>query len=136
MPDHSGVVRRAVIARLKADATVAGIVGARVHGETPTNPTWPFIYYGPARTTTYGTSCGDGSEHPITLHAFAKGPGTASIENLNRAIVAALDGADLDLGGLTFHGIDWLDSQIMPDGDETSAYHGVVRFSAATLDPA
>lgn len=134
MIDHANELRRAIIAKLKADLTVAGIVGTRVKDAVEQNPTWPFIRYGLPVSRPYGTSCGDGSEHDVTLHAFARGPGTDSITALTRAIVACLDDADLTVTGVAKnYGVDWIDTRVMPDGDEPNDHHGVIRFSATLL---
>jgi len=134
MSDHSVEIRKAVITKLKGAGAVAAIVAARVHDEVPAEPTWPFIRYGLADLAPYATSCADGSDHEITIHTFSKGAGSGAIGALNAAVVTALDDAELDLGALGFYGIDWLGTQVMPDGAEKSAYHGIIRFAARTLD--
>lgn len=134
MADNSNGLRKAVITWLKADAGVSAIVSNRVHDEVQQNPTWPFIRYGFVIARPYETSCGDGSEHDVTLHAFARGPGTANITALAAAVVASLDDASLTVSGAENYGIDWIDTVTMNDGAEVSDYHAVIRFRAALVN--
>jgi hypothetical protein len=127
-------MRRAVIERLRASPDVFAIVGDRVHSEPPQNVTWPFIRYGLPLTAAFEASCWEGSEHDLTVHVFAKGDGGEDVcENLAAAVVTALD--DFELANVDLIGIEWINTQVVRDTEEASAYHGIIRFTATTAEP-
>lgn len=134
--DHSLAVRRAIVTALKADEGVSALVGDRVHAEQPTEGTaWPFIRYGLSAVTPYEASCWDGSEHDVTLHAFANGPGTDNVLKLAEAVRSALEDTGLPLpGGIELIVCTWTSTDVLRDTDETGAYHAVLRFTVQTAN--
>lgn len=125
-------LRRAVISRLRADAALLAIVpstsiyGMRVEAE----PTWPFTRYGVPDETPRSVQCFDGSDVAFTIHSFAKQKFEDQCAQINEAIVASLGDAVLTMAGNTQARIVWLGSQIIQDGDEADAWHGLNRFGA------
>jgi hypothetical protein len=134
MSDHSNALRGAIIEKLKADAGISAIYADRVYDEVVALPTWPFIRVEVSGALLYENSCRKGSEMGPIVHTFHKGPGTKAVAEGNAAVTDCLDDAELPLEPLGFYGIDWARSQILPDGDEKSAYHGVNQFSGTVLD--
>lgn len=136
MIDHSLQMRRAMVAKLRADAPLLALVpAARIFGEeTPSSPVWPFIRYGFSPVTTFETSCGRGSEHDIVLHVFALGPGTDETAEICAAVVAALSDSALPIDPIQLQSLDWVRTEIIRDTDEASAYHGILTFTAQTLE--
>lgn len=134
MADYSDELRRMIISTLKANAGVSAIVGNRVNDQVYVNPIWPFIRYGLPESGKFEASRWDGSEHSLTLHSFAKGPGTTNIARLNKAVVAALDGVDpLTIDTLSLLSIDWVRTQVINDTSELGAYHGIIEFTAQVV---
>ena len=132
--DHSEEIKTAIIAALKADGAVAEIVGQRVYDRPPAEPPWPFIRYGAPILGPYEASGWDGSDHDITIHTFAEGPDTKSVNALNKAVVAALDGfSNTDIAdGPTAIDVQWVSTQVIRDGIED--HHGILRFTATTVE--
>lgn len=134
--DHTLAMRESVVTLLLASAPVTVLVGQRVYGpEVPDNTQWPFIRYGLPITTQYEATQREGSEHAITLHVFANGPGEDACATIAAAVASALDGAAIPVDTLGNYGIDWNGTQIIRDGAEASAYHGIVTFTARTYQP-
>lgn len=134
--DHTLTMREAIVQKLQAAAVVTALVpSASIYGEQPpAAPSWPFIRYGMPTTTAYESSCGDGSEHDIMIDVFAHGPGMDTCAKACAAVAMALDNAALAVDPLGLLGIDYVSTQIIRDGAEMSAYHGMVRFSATTIN--
>jgi hypothetical protein len=123
-------LRRAVITRLRADAPLLAIT-TRIYGmKSPATLTWPFTRYGTPNETARSVSCWDGSDVAFTYHAFSKTEFEDQCAAMNEAIVASLGDAVLTMAGDIKANIVWLGSDIMADGDEANAYHGVNRFGA------
>jgi hypothetical protein len=130
--DPSLALRQQIVARLKASPAVTDlVVPSRIHGErSPANPIFPFIRYGQADVRPRRASCWDGAEVDLPLHAFSQSPSTDQVANINAQVAAALDGAVLDLGGDLKAHLAWTGSQIIPDAEEATVWHGIQRFTA------
>ncbi len=124
--DRTLALRQAIVSALKSDAGLTAIVpAARVNGErAEANPVFPFTRYGitDARRTSID----------VPIHAFSKAEYTDEVAGINAAIVTALDGRTLDLGGGEKAYLTWAGSTIIPDAAEAGVYHGINRFSSAT----
>lgn len=132
-------VRKAVILAQKADPGVAAIFGARCHGiNPPAVPVWPFTRYGVPTSTAARMSGSDrGKSIPITIHVFTKGTGDENDVSAGcGSVEAALHGktlaVDLDGPGHMAE-IVYEQTQILPDGAEATAWHGLVRFRARII---
>lgn len=134
--DHTLTMREAIVQKLQAAAPVTALIPPEsIYGEQPpAAPAWPFIRYGMPTTTQYESSCGEGSEHDIMIDVFAYGPGMDMCAKICAAVGMALDNASLAIDPLGLVSIDWTGSQIIRDGAEMSAYHGMVRFTAITIN--
>lgn len=123
-------LRRAVITCLRADAPLLAIT-TRIYGmKSPATLTWPFTRYGVPNELPRQVSCWDGSDVAFTIHAFSKQEYEDQCAAMNEAIVASLGDAVLVMSGDIKANLVWLGSDIIPDGDEASAWHGINRFGA------
>lgn len=132
--DHGLEMRQAIVKRLRGVGTpTRAICGDRIFGEQPpSEPIKPFIRYGFPVTSSYEASGWDGSSHNIVVHGFTDGThDTDEISALAKAISQTLENSELDLGSLGLLGIDWLGTEILPDG---AGYHAVVRFRAISVE--
>lgn len=132
--DHSLPIRKATITKLLAAPAITAMVGQRVHGmRVLSGPEWPFIRYGAPSASPFEASGMGGSDIGITLHAFARGPDESNCAELAEAIVDALSDDTLPLAeGLGLVSLDWTGIQIIPDGEESTDYHAIIRFSVVT----
>lgn len=134
--DHSLAMRQAIVKKLRVNAALTSVVPPeRIYGErSPSAPVWPFIRYGVPVVLPYAQSCGEGNEHSLVIHVFALGPATDVLYGIMDLVAKALDNADLDLAPLELISIDYTGSNPMRDTDQQDNWHGIVRFSAVTLE--
>lgn len=137
--DHSLILRRGIIAYLKANVGLVALVPAsHIYGEQPpAKPTWPFIRFGLANVTMGRFNCYSGGDHGFAIHAFSMGPGTDEIYRIRAAIISAMDDASIPLDGdagvtLLRHDI----SNLIRDTDEADAYHDIHQFKASVFEKA
>lgn len=146
MRDHSLLLRRAMVAKLLADAGVAAICGMRVYGEqVPADmPTWPsdanpaYVKTGMPVVGPSNPSGINGGDVSFAVHGFAKGPGMDLAVNLSNAIVSALDRITpfALAGGATVREVRATLAQTITDADSPSDFHCIVQFAALTAEPA
>lgn len=137
------LLRRAVLARLKADAPLIALVpAASIYGQAvPSSRPWPFIKLGPPLTLRLRQSCVDGGIITLDVHAFAQArkSGSQTVETaedhasrIGEAIETALQDNRLDLGdGITAR-IRLSDMQLLQD-DEPEAFHYLAQINARVL---
>lgn len=89
-----------------ADATVAGLVGARMYStKTPQNPTTPYIRYGLQSGQSFNSTDGpSGLENPV-FQIDAIADTYAGAVALYDAIRLRLNGYKGDMGGVDVHGV-------------------------------
>lgn len=128
-------LRKGIVNTLASNSGVVAIVGSRIYSEeSPAKPTWPFIRYGMVISAPFRGSCWKGQTSDVTIHAFAKGPGTDTVLRLANAVRDALDEQSIPIGdpGLLF--CQFAGLQVLRDTEEASAYHAVISFEAATAE--
>lgn len=119
--------RRAIVTHLRADTNVAATaLGARFYGETtPATLIWPFGRYG---QTALGQLGGQ-----VPLHFFSKAQFTDEVAEIMAAVVTSLGDKVLALEDARKLHLIYPDeggTQIIPDGAEAGAWHGIVRLEA------
>lgn len=131
--DPSLALRQAIVTTLKADAGLLAMVAAgQIFGEqTDSMPDRPFVRYGEDDAQPLRSSCWDGANVDFPVHSFSAEKFTDQVKGMNAAIAAALDGAVLDLGDGLLARVYWLGSQVIRDGSDPNAWHGIARFQAA-----
>jgi hypothetical protein len=121
----------AIVARLKADATLAAIIGTRVYDLPPAAPTFPYVTLGEDQTIPDRGDGYEGSDVSLTLHAWSKGTGFPEVKRMVAAIRASLTNAPLSLSGHRLVNIEFEDSRVLRDPDPAIS-HGVLTFLART----
>lgn len=134
--DFSDALLSAVMLALVTDPSVSAIVGASVRDYVDAEEQWPFLRVDPIAAEAFEASGWVGSECSVTVHAFAEGGrSTKPIQDLDAAIVAALDEAELPLdGGGTLLSLDHRNTIVIADEAGPDHWHGVVRFSATVVE--
>lgn len=125
--DPTLLARKAIVTHLRDDTVVTSTpVGSRIYGErTPAVLIWPFTRYG---QTDFGHTSGR-----IPLHTFSKSKHTDEVASIMAAIVESLGGKTLTLDDGRKMRLTYPDaggSQIIADGAEADAWHGIVRLDA------
>ncbi|ESR22796.1 DUF3168 domain-containing protein [Lutibaculum baratangense] len=124
-------LQTAVIATLRADAVLAGLVGDAVHDGAPQNAGLPHVALGDFTTLPWDTASEDGEEHRATLLSWSRKGGRREIHEINAALIAALHGADLAVAGhaLVDLRVTGADARREADG---KTWRGRVRLVAFT----
>jgi hypothetical protein len=125
--DPSLSLQKAIVATLKADATVSAIVGGRIYDGVPADAPLPYVSIGLFQMLPDSGECLDGGEAIIQLEGWALGPATVQAKQLGAAIAYALDQAELSLEGQHFVSIAATELQYLRDPDGITA-HAVVTF--------
>lgn len=129
-------IRTAIISSLTDDVQLTAF-GLKVHpGKLPNKPVWPFLIVPtPSGVPTWRDGSGGGSEMTGVVHSFVGvAPATpdpeAAAANINAHIVRILDGLDLVIDEVAISIHPTLD-QVIRDGAEADAWHGVVNYAAS-----
>lgn len=134
-------MRRAVLALLNTAEDVVAHTPRIYPMQRPPNAVWPFIAYGAPITVPFIGSCLDGETVSVAIHSYAETmtadgvttPGEDKACEMNAAVVAALGGEDgaevvLETPYPAKAYISWTGSQVMQDGSDAGAFHGIATF--------
>lgn len=127
-PLQSLSLRQAIVQRLRADTDLTALVPSeRIYGlRSPATLIWPFIRYGAPDETPIRL----GTQLRVTLHAFSKAQFEDEASNIVAALQTSLEDAVIDLdGGLKAY-LAYVGSQILADGAEADAWHGIGTWTA------
>ncbi|MDQ0996879.1 hypothetical protein QFZ34_002061 [Phyllobacterium ifriqiyense] len=127
-------LQAAIVARLKANATVNGLIGGRVYDAVPANPTFPYVGFGPADELSDDVDCITGFEITMQIDCWSRAVGFPEVRRISDAVRAALVDTDLTI---TDNAIVYFTHRITrvfrdPDG---STSHAALTFSAFAEQP-
>lgn len=133
--DPSLYIRKAIVTDMKADPTIAGIVGARAYGlDTPATPTKPFTKVQPMTVTPRRAKCLDGSRVDFRISGLTTSADETTAANLGSAIRMLFDGRAMDLPGAPapckLTSLRFVSSQVIQDNGEAGQWHVIVAFTA------
>lgn len=131
MIDPTLPLQSAVVTALKADATVAALVSARVYDLPPPAPTKPYVTIGEFQMIPDRADCLDGAETAIPVHGWSQTSSTVQVKQLGAAIIAALDEVELSLSGHRTVLFELEQVQYVRDPDGITN-HTIVTFRALT----
>lgn len=98
--DASLPLQKAILAALKADPTVNGLVGGRIYDNVPATATMPYISFGPFDVLTEEADEYEGSDTSLQIDAWSGGGatvGSVQVKQIGRAIRDVLHEANLTL---------------------------------------
>lgn len=130
MTDFSLPARKAIMARLKHDGTVASLVPDILRGTVPAGQVMPFIRINPPIASPFLASCLNSSAMRFSVQGFTKdviegGVVTVPAEDrayqVGAAIKDALDGATLAIEGGKLR-LSWVNTIVTQDRDEAGAW--------------
>ena len=130
--DPSLQLQKAIVAWLKADASVNAIIAGRIYDAVPGGAVKPYVSFGAFQLLPEHGDCLDGGEAFITLDGWAAGPDTVQVKQLGTAVAKALDLAELTIdtpARLVEMTIE--QTQYMRDPDGITA-HAVITVHAIT----
>lgn len=129
--DLSLVLRRQVVAHLKGNTPLIGLVSAsNIYGERPdvAEPDWPFVRMGLPEVEGYEATCLDGSASLYTIHAFSKGTGGKYTDDISRIAAAIVEAMKSFAPTQYLVECEWRRTVILPEQDE-GKFHAVVQFA-------
>ena len=124
-------LQRTIAVRLRADATLVVIIGARVYDQPPANPVFPYVTLGEDQTLPDRGYEYEGSDVTLTIHTWSRAQGFPQSKIMLDAIRASLSGAPLVLTGHRLVNLEFEESRVLRDTDPTIT-HGVITFLART----
>lgn len=127
MTEPSLALQGAVIARLKADADVAALVGARIYDHAPPNAAFPYISLGPDQVIDDSTDCHDDVEVFTTFDIWSRANGRVEAKRIAHAVRQSLNGADFTLSDNAMVMIEHRTTRVMTDPDGITT-HAVIDF--------
>jgi len=132
MPDPSLELQKAIVARLRADASLTALVAGRVYDAPPVNPTFPYVTLGEADVLVQRADSYDGSEVSMAVHGWSRAVGFPEVKRIAAAIRASLHEAPLVLAdGERLVDVEVTDNRALRDPDGLSS-HAVVSVRAFT----
>ncbi|ACM26525.1 DUF3168 domain-containing protein [Rhizobium rhizogenes] len=124
----------AIVSRLKADSTLAALIGARVYDQPPTPVTYPYFTIGEAQTIRDDATCVSGGKVYLTMHAWSQAVGFPEVKRIAEAVVESLHLAPLALPTNRLVSIMHRQTRTFRDADGLTS-HAVIDFVASTHKP-
>ena len=135
MSAASWALQQAIFATLAASDDVRDAVGdpPRVFDAVPRGSAFPYIVIGDDKESDWSTATEPGSAHALTIHVWSRAAGRRETRLAAQAVIAALNGAELAIGGQTLIDLRWLESESTRENDGETV-HAQLRFRAL-LEP-
>jgi hypothetical protein len=124
----------ALVARLKADAPLAALVGTRVYDQPPSPVTYPYVTIGEAQTIRDDATCISGGQVYLTLHAWSVAVGFLEVKRIADAVTESLHLAPVTLATNRLISLMHRQTRTFRDADGLTS-HAVIEFVANTEKP-
>jgi hypothetical protein len=124
----------AIVVRLKAFAALTALIGTRVYDQVPSNPTFPYVSWGPDQSISEDADCITGFEVSIQVDAWSRTVGLSEVKRIAEAVRAALHDYDLPLADNALVSIRHTSTQNLKDPDGLTN-HSVIEFTALVEQP-
>ncbi len=124
----------AIVARLKAYAPLAALVGARVFDDVPSNAALPYVSLGPDQVVSDDADCITGYEVTIQIDAWSITKGLPEVKRVSEEVRAALHGFDLPLSANALVSIEHRQTRNLRDPDGVTN-HAAIEFVAFVEQP-
>ncbi|EJC75562.1 hypothetical protein Rleg10DRAFT_5804 [Rhizobium leguminosarum bv. trifolii WSM2012] len=123
-----------IVSRLKADATLATLIGSRVYDQPPESATFPYFTIGEAQFLRDDATCVSGGQIYLTMHAWSRAVGFPEIKRVADAVVESLHLAALTLPTNHLISINHRQTRVFRDADGLTS-HAVIEFVAYVEKP-
>lgn len=127
---HELALQKALIAHLKADATLDVLLGGRVWDQPPEEPEWPYLLVGRSESRPLGAD-GGGMEHVLTLTCVSRFRGTEEARAVLAAVRVRLDDAAVEADGIRTVSLGVRFADVYPAADRARTF-AVLRVRAVT----
>jgi hypothetical protein len=124
-------LQKAVLAALRADASLTALLSGRIYDEPPPSPIHPYVTLGRAETRPWGGVEAEGVEHGLTLTCVSRFGGAEEAKAVVAALRAALHGASLSLEDHRLVNLRASFADVFRASDWRSTF-GVLRLRAVT----
>lgn len=125
----------AIVSRLKADATLATLIGSRVYDQPPDGASFPYFTIGEAQFLRDDATCISGGQVYLTMHAWSRAVGFPEVRRIADAVVESLHLAPITLPTNHLISIMHRQTRTFRDPDGLTS-HAVIEFVANTEKPA
>lgn len=119
-----------IVARLKADATVASLINGRIYDSVPVGAAFPYVSIGPVDSNEDDADCITGLEVAQQIDCWSRATGFPECKKLVDAVRAALHGYEPDLASNAVVFFEHRSSRITRDPDGITS-HGILGFEAS-----
>lgn len=134
MTSPSLELQGAIVARLKADAAVTGLIGSRVYDRVPDAGTFPYVSFGPEQILPDDADCITGFEISMQIDAWSRGVGFPEVKRIAEAVRAALHAVELTLMDNALVSFEHRQTRIFRDPDGITN-HAAIEFVALVEQP-
>lgn len=124
-------LQQVIVATLRADPALAGLVSGRVYDEAPADVAFPYVRLGNVDPQADRIGCYTDDRIRFSIECYSRPPsGRVEAGRIGFSVRRALDGAQLDPAGYT---LDWLDylTQTTTRAPDGASYVATVAFEAA-----
>lgn len=127
MADTTIQVQKAIFDILKADVTIAGLVGTRIFDTVPDKTDFPYINFEPFDSATEETKDQDGQMHSFQIDVWSRYRGTIKAREIIAAIRDAVHRVPLSIsnGDVVFNYVN--NTRVLMDSDKRTI-HGIVEM--------
>lgn len=126
-------VAKAIHDALSADVSVQALLGspARLYDHPPEDPIFPYLSYGPMRSTDIGGDTTPLITHSLTLHLWSRYSGRVEILQCLSAVSEVLEGGNFQISDAHIVSVNIIFSDHLraPDG---RTLHGLLRLNVTT----
>lgn len=124
-------LQKAIWEALGTDAALTALIGAgKVFDRVPAHTPFPYVSFGRTSVADWGTDTEEGAEHLVTLHAWSKDKGRASVlavlERVRARLLEGVEPAGHHLVNLAFLSME------AAFEDEAGVEHGTLTLRAVT----
>lgn len=123
-------LQKEIVARLKADATVASLVNGRIYDSVPVGATFPYVSIGPVDSVEDDADCITGLEVAQQIDCWSRAVGFPECKKVVDAVRTALHDYNFDLASNALVFFEHRNTRITRDPDGLTS-HGILGFEAA-----
>ena len=128
MTDTTLALQQAIVAAVRDDATLGGLVNRRIYDRSPAEVTPPYITLGPADVISAGAGCISGDQITQQIDVWSTAPGHGECKTICGALRTLFRRLAVEQAYLRFE-IEHQATRVFPDADGLTT-HGVVTVQA------
>lgn len=127
----SSELQKAVVARLRADPAITGLVAGRVYDMPPLAPAFPYVSLGPDTVEPDRADCYEGSNVTFQVDAWSRAPNYGEVKSIADAARAAITETPIPVTGHRLLDVSLVEIRTFRDPDGLTS-HSALNFRAVT----